>query len=62
MNHAEPWFALLATQLAQCGAHKSVQALEADVSDWIQQPNNTAKPFVWKKTQEEILDSVAQHL
>ena len=50
------WFAYLTTQLRQRGVHKSAQALEADVRDWIGQRNADPRPFVWKKTGEEILD------
>jgi hypothetical protein len=58
----ERWFAYLTTQLLQRGVHKSVQALEADVRDWIGQWNADPRPFVWKKTAEEILDSLARYL
>ena len=62
INQAERWFAYLTTQLLQRGVHKSVQALEADVRDWIEQWNADPRPFVWKKTSEEILDSLARYL
>jgi hypothetical protein len=44
------------------GAHKSVQALEADIRAWTRNWNEDPKPFVWKKTAEEILDSLARYL
>jgi len=44
------------------GAHKSVQALEKDIRTWIEGWNADPKPFVWKKTAEEILDSLARYL
>jgi hypothetical protein len=40
----------------------SVQALEADIRAWIAACNDDPKPFVWKKTAEEILDSLARYL
>ncbi len=46
----------------QRSAHKSVQALEADIRDWITQWNDNPRPFVWKKTAEEILDFLARYL
>jgi transposase len=49
INQVERWFAYLTTQMLQRSVHKSVQALEADVRDWIQQWNTDPKPFVWKK-------------
>ena len=62
INQVERWFAYLTTQMLQRGVHKSVQALEADVRTWIRQWNTSPKPFVWRKTAEEILDSLAQYL
>ncbi len=62
INQVERWFAYLTTQMLQRSAHKSVQALEADVRDWIEQWNSDPRPFVWKKTAEEILDSLARYL
>jgi transposase len=62
INQVERWFAYLTTQLTQRGVHKSVQALEADVRKWVTQWNTNPKPFVWTKTAEEILDSLARYL
>jgi transposase/transposase-like protein len=62
LNQVERWFAYLTTQLTQRGVHTSVQALEADVRDWVQHWNTNPKPFVWTKTAEEILNSLAQYL
>ena len=57
----ERWFAYLTTQLLQRGVHKSVQALEADVRACVESWNADPKPFIWKKTAEEILDSLARY-
>ena len=38
---------------------KSVAALENDIRDWIADWNEHPKPFLWTKTAEEILDSLA---
>ncbi|MGI5224762.1 IS630 family transposase [Actinoallomurus sp. CA-142502] len=62
INQVERWFGHLTDQLTRRGVHKSVQALEADVRAWITQWNTNPKPFVWKKTAEEILDSLARYL
>ena len=58
----ERWFAYLTTQMLQRSVHKSVQSLEADVRNWIGQWNDDPRPFVWKKTAEEILGSLARYL
>jgi hypothetical protein len=39
-----------------------VQALEADIRDWIENWNKNPKPFSWNKTADEILDSLARYL
>ena len=62
INQVERWFAYLTTQMLQRGAHRSVQALEADIRTWIGHWNSDPRPFVWKKTAEEILDSLARYL
>jgi hypothetical protein len=57
----ERWFSYLTTDLLQRGDYKSVQALEKDVRDWIKLWNADPKPFVWKKTAEEILSSLSRY-
>jgi hypothetical protein len=42
-------------------AHRSVKELETDVEAWIEACNDDPKPFVWTKTAEEILDSLAHY-
>jgi transposase-like protein/transposase len=62
INQVERWFAFLTTQLLQRGVHKSVVALEKDVRAWIANWNEDPKPFVWRKTTEEILNSLAKYI
>jgi transposase len=62
LNQVERWFGFLTDQMIRRGAHKSVQALEADIRSWITAWNDNPKPFVWKKTAEEILDSLKRYL
>jgi transposase len=61
INQVERWFGFLTEQLIRRGVHKSVQSLENDIRDWIAQWNDNPRPFVWKKTAEEILDSLARY-
>jgi hypothetical protein len=47
------------------GGHKrqkqsAIQALEADIRSWIADWNTNPRPFIWTKTAEEILDSLAR--
>jgi transposase len=62
INQVERWFAYLTTQLLQRGVYKNVQTLEADIRNWIAQWNDEPKPFVWTKTAEQILTSLAKYL
>ncbi|MBR7828743.1 IS630 family transposase [Actinospica sp. MGRD01-02] len=62
INQVERWFGMLTSQLLRRSVHTSVQALEQDVRDWIATWNDNPKPFAWKKTAEEILDSLARYL
>jgi transposase len=59
LNMVERWFGELTTKLLQRGVHKSVQALEADIRAWIDTWNEDPRPYVWTKTADEILDSIA---
>jgi transposase len=58
INQVERWFGLLTEQKIRRGAHKSVQALEADIRSWITDWNEHPRPFLWTKTAEEILESL----
>jgi transposase len=62
LNQVERWFGYLTDQKIRRGAHKSIQALEKDIRDWVKSWNEDPKPFVWKKTAEEILDSLSRYL
>jgi transposase len=62
INQVERWFSYLTTQLLQRGVYKSVQGLEKDIRAWIASWNEDPKPFVWTKTAEEILTSLAKYL
>jgi transposase len=61
LNQVERWFAELTTKLLQRGIHTSVHALEADIRAWIETWNQDPRPFVWTKTAEEILNSLARY-
>jgi transposase len=62
INQVERWFGHLTDQMLRRGVHKSVQALEKDVRTWIETWNQNPRPFVWAKTAEEILQSLAGYL
>jgi transposase len=62
INQVERWFGFLTDQKIRRGAHKSVQALEADIRAWIADWNTNPRPFIWTKSAEEILESLARYL
>jgi len=61
LNLVERWFAELTNKLLRRGAHRSVQALNRDIRAWIDIWNDDPRPFVWTKTADEILDSIARY-
>src|SRR5712691_8031583 len=56
----ERWFALLTDKQIKRGSHRSTRALEAAILAYIAHGNTVPKPFVWTKTADEILASVAR--
>ncbi|MDG4785959.1 IS630 family transposase [Micromonospora sp. WMMD1102] len=60
INQVERWFGYLTEQKIRRGAHKSVRSLEADIRAWIAAWNSNPRPFIWTKTAEEILESLAR--
>lgn len=62
INQVERWFGLLTDKLIRRGVHTSVHALEKDIQHWIDTWNADPKPFVWVKTADDILNSLADYL
>ena len=61
LNLVERWFAELTNKLLRRGAHRSVRELNTDIRTWLEHWNENPRPFVWTKTAEEILDSIARY-
>jgi transposase len=61
LNLVERWFAELTTKWIKRGAHRSVRDLVASIRTWINNWNDNPKPFVWHKSADEILDSLAAY-
>jgi len=61
LNLVERWFAELTRRKLRRSTHRSVKNLEADVEEWIAAWNDDPKPFVWTKTADEILASLAHY-
>jgi transposase len=60
LNLVERWFALLTEKQLRRGVHRSTKELEIAIRTFIQHHNRDPKPFVWHKTADQILDSVAR--
>ena len=60
MNLVERWFALLTEKQIRRGVHRSTRELETAIRAYLALHNETPKPFVWTKTADEILASVAR--
>jgi transposase len=61
LNLVERWFAELTNKKLKRGAHRSVQALNHDIRAWIETWNNDPRPYVWTKTADQILESIARY-
>ncbi len=61
LNLVERWFAELTNKWLRRGTHHSVRDLTASIRTWIADWNDNPKPFVWHKTADEILDSLANY-
>jgi transposase len=61
INLIERWFAELTTKWLKRGTHRSTKALEAAITEWIDRWNEDPKPFVWHKSADEILETLASY-
>jgi transposase len=60
MNLVERWFSALTTKQLRRGVHRSVRELVKSIQEFIDAHNETGKPYVWVKTADEILASIAR--
>jgi transposase len=61
LNLVERWFAELTSKKLRRGAHRSVHELNSDIRSWIADWNENPRPFVWTKTADQILESIARY-
>lgn len=61
LNLVECWFALLTARQLARGDFHSTRALERAIKHYITSTNAAPTPFVWTKTADEILASVARY-
>jgi transposase len=61
LNLVERWFAELTNRKLRRSAHRNVTELETDIRKWINEWNKDPKPFVWTKSADEILETLAAY-
>jgi transposase len=60
INLVERWFAALTEKQLRRGVHRSTRELEMAIRRYIETTNGNPKPFIWAKTADEILASIAR--
>jgi transposase len=60
INLVERWFAELTNKRIRRGVFRSVKDLEAAIREFIEVHNEDPTPFVWTKTADQILASIAR--
>ena len=61
LNLVERWFAELTNKRIRRGVFRSVRELESAIREYIEVHNEDPKPFVWTRTADQILDSLARY-
>jgi transposase len=61
LNLVERWFAELTSRKLRRSAHHSVTELEADIRKWVNEWNKDPRPFVWTKSADQILETIANY-
>lgn len=61
INLVERWFAALTEKQLRRGVHRSTRELELAIRRYIDLGNTHPQPFIWTKTADEILASVARY-
>jgi hypothetical protein len=60
LNQVARWFANLTEQALRRGSHRSTKELEEAIAQYLEASNEAAKPFIWTKSADQILASVAR--
>jgi transposase len=61
LNLVERWFSELTSRKLRRSAHRSVTELEADIRKWTTEWNKNPRPFIWTKTADQILETLAAY-
>lgn len=60
LNLIERWFAKLTDDALRRASHRSTRELEQAILSYVDATNDEPKPFIWRKTADEILASLAR--
>lgn len=60
LNQIERWYSALTEKQIRRGAHRSTRALEEAIYAYIDHTNEEPKPFIWTKSADEILETIAR--
>ena len=60
LNQVERWFSTLTTQYLRRSTHRSTKALEKAIKDYLTTHNANPHPFIWIKSADDIIDSIAR--
>jgi transposase len=61
LNLVERWFAELTEKWLRRGTHRSTKELQNAIRQWVETWNNNPRPFIWHKTADEILETLAAY-
>jgi transposase len=61
LNLVERWFGEITMKLIRRGVHRTVADLTTDIEQWVEHWNANPRPYVWTKTADQILDSLATY-
>lgn len=61
LNLVERWFGELTTKWLTRGTHRSVKELVASIRTWIFTWNENPRPYVWHKSADQILETLAAY-
>ena len=62
LNLIERWFAELTNKKLRRSAHRNTSQLADDILSWAETWNDNPRPFVWRKTADEILQNLKRYL
>lgn len=60
LNQVERWFAALTEKQIRRGVHRSTRQLEEAIHRYIDATNADPQPFIWTKSADQILDTIAR--